>query len=248
MVPVSTAVGDSYALDVDLSPRAPSPGAVTRARFHVRDPRTGAAVTRFDVLHEKLFHLFVVSRDLQYFTHIHPALGANGTFAVDLELPRPGHYQLMADLVPTGGAPQLIQRTITTVGYEGPLHEVPVLAADLGDKVIGDTRIRLAMRDAVAGGERLMTFTLIDEPSGAPASGLEPYLGAPGHLVSVSADLSAAAHSHPVVQDSPTSDVAFQLLFPRPGMQRVWVQFQRRGRVITASFTIPVADRQRAGT
>ena len=66
LVPMSTAVGDSYTLDVDLTPRAPLPGAATRARFHVRDPRTGVAVTRFDVLHEKLFHLFVVSRDLQF--------------------------------------------------------------------------------------------------------------------------------------------------------------------------------------
>ena len=88
-----------------------------------------------------------------------------------------------------------------------------------------------------------MTFTLIDETSGAPASDIEPFLGAPGHLVSVSADLSAAAHSHPVAQPGPASSVAFQLLFPRAGMQRVWVQFQRSGRVFTASFTIPVDER-----
>ncbi len=108
---------------------------------------------------------------------------------------RPGHYQLMADFVPTGGAPQMIQRIITTAGYEGPL--APALTADLADKVVDNTRIQLAMREAVAGGERLMTFTLTDATTGAPASNIEPYLGAPGHLVSVSADLSAAAHSHP---------------------------------------------------
>ena len=248
LVPMSTAVGDSYTLDVDLAPRAPLPGAATRARFYVRDPRSGAAVTRFDVLHEKLFHLFVVSRDLRHFAHLHPAAGANGAFDVTVPLPYPGHYQLIADVVPTGGAPQMIQRTITTAGYEGALHDVPTLAADLADKVIGATRVRLAMRDAVAGGERLLTFTVMDEPTGKPASDLEPYLGAPGHLVSVNADLSAAAHSHPVVQLGPPATVAFQLLFPRPGMQRVWVQFQRSGRVLTASFTIPVADRQPAGT
>jgi hypothetical protein len=248
LVPVASGIGDTYALDVELAPPAPSPGVVARARFQVRDPRTGAAVTQFDVVHEKLFHLFVVSRDLQHFAHLHPSLGANGAFDVSFTLPHPGHYQLMADLVPTGGAPQMIQRIITTAGYEGPLHEVPALTADLADKVVGNTRVQLAMREPVAGGERLMTFTLLDEPSGAPASDIEPYLGAPGHLVSVSADLSAAAHSHPVAQGGPTSSVAFQLLFPRAGMQRVWVQFQRSGRVFTASFTIPVDERQRTGT
>ena len=248
LVPMSTAVGDSYTLDVELAPRAPLPGAATRARLYVRDPRTGTAVTRFDVLHEKLFHLFVVSRDLQHFAHLHPAAGSNGAFDVEVPLPHPGHYQLIADVVPTGGAPQMIQRTITTAGYEGPLHEVPALSADVADKVVGNTRVRLAMRDAVAGGERLLTFTVIDEPTGAPATDLEPYLGAPGHLVSVNADLSAAAHSHPLAEPGPPSSVAFQLLFPRPGMQRVWVQFQRAGRVLTASFTIPVGDRQPTGT
>ncbi len=248
LVPVASGIGDTYALDVELVPPAPAPGVVARARFHVRDPRTGAAVTQFDVVHEKLFHLFVVSRDLQHFAHLHPSLGANGAFGVDLALPHAGHYQLMADFVPTGGAPQLLQRTITTAGYDGPLSATPALAADLSDKIADDTRVHMEMREAMAGGERLMTFTLTDAKTGAPASNIEPYLGATGHLLRVSADVSAAAHSHPIAQDGPPSTVAFQVLFPRAGMHRVWVQFQRSGRVFTASFTIPVDERQRTGT
>jgi hypothetical protein len=248
LVPVSGGSGDAYAVDVELEPAAPAAGAATRARFRVRDPRTGLAVTQFDVLHEKLFHLFVVSRDLKHFAHLHPTPLRDGVFEVTFELPQPGHYQLIADVVPSGGAPQLLQRAITTAGYAGALHEVPALQPDLEDKVIGTTRVRLGMRSAVAGGERVMTFTLIDEPSGAPISDLEPYLGAPGHLMAVSADLTAAAHSHPMPQDAIGSTVAFQVLFPRPGMQRVWVQFQRAGRILTASFTVPVEERQRTAT
>lgn len=248
LVPVASGIGDTYALDVELVPPAPAPGVVARAHFHVRDPRTGAAVTQFDVVHEKLFHLFVVSRDLQHFAHVHPSRSANGAFGVDLALPHAGHYQLMADFVPTGGAPQLLQRTITTAGYDGPLSTTPALAADLSDKVVDNTRVQLAMREAMAGGERMMTFTLTDALTGAPAANVEPYLGATGHLLRVNADLSAAAHSHPIAEDGPPSTVAFQVLFPRAGMHRVWVQFQRSGRVLTASFTIPVTERYRAGT
>jgi hypothetical protein len=247
LVPASTSVGDTYKLDVELTPPAPRASELTRARFRIRDPRSGAVVTRFDVMHEKLFHLFVVSRDLQQFAHLHPVLGANGAFDVDLTLPQAGHYQLLADLVPSGAAPQLIQRTITTSGFDGPLHKVPALESDVADKVIGNTRIHLAMREAVAGGDRLMTFTLFDVATGAPATDLEPFLGAPGHLLVVSADFSTASHSHPLVQEEATSSVAFQVLFARAGMHRVWVQFQRAGTVITAPFTVAVEERQRTG-
>lgn len=248
LVPASTGVGDTYKLDVNLTPAAPIPGELTRARFHVRDPRNGATVTRFDVLHEKLFHLFVVSRDLQYFAHLHPQFSADGAFDVDLALPQAGHYQLLADLVPAGAAPQLIQHAITTAGFEGPLHGVPTVAADLADKVIGNTRVHVSMREAMAGGARLMTFDLFDASTGAPVVDLEAFLGAPGHLLVVSADLSYASHSHPLAEEGPVSSVAFQVLFARAGLHRVWVQFQRNGRVITAPFTIPVEPRQRTGT
>lgn len=245
LVPVTGGTADTFAVDVELDPAAPVAGVVTRARLRVRDPRTGLAVTRFDVMHEKLFHLFVVSRDLTHFEHLHPTQRDNGEFAVSFTLPHDGHYQLMADVVPSGSAPQLLHRAITTAGYEGALHEIPLLQPDLTDKVIGTTRVRLDMRSAVAGGERVMTFALIDEPSGAPVTDLQPYLGAPGHLVAVSGDLTAASHSHPMTEAGIGSTVAFQVLFPRPGMQRVWVQFQRAGRILTASFTVPVEERQR---
>ncbi|MFA5908369.1 MAG: heavy metal-binding domain-containing protein [Vicinamibacterales bacterium] len=249
LVPASTVIGDAYAVDVELNPRLVAPRQKTRVRLHVREPGTGATVKRFDVVHEKVFHLFVISRDLEYFTHVHPVLRADGALDVDIELPRAGLYQLVADFVPAGGPPQVVQKSIITAGHEGPLLGDLVLTADTDDKVIAGTRVRLGMREAMAGGQRLMTFELLDEASGRPASGLEPYLGATGHLVLMSADMSVASHSHPVAERAALpSSVAFQVLFPRAGTYRVWVQFQRSGKVMTASFTIPVQDRYRTGT
>jgi hypothetical protein len=110
---------------------------------------------------------------------------------------------------------------------------------------VGDTRVKPAMPDPLAGREQLVTFELEDARTGAPVTDLEPYLGAAGHLLFASADLAVAAHSHPVAQISEAGGptVVFQWLFPRAGDYRMWVQFQRHGQVLTASFTVPVKGR-----
>ncbi len=235
---------DAYGLDIEIVPAALRPGQKARVRFAVREPRTQALVRDFELVHERLFHLFVVSRDLNHFEHIHPELRPDGSLDVDLQVPRPGVYQMIADFLPIGGAPQLVQKSFVTAGYDGPLHEVPTLTPDTSDKIVKGTRVKAIVPEPVAGREQLITFEFEDASTGAPITDLEPYLGA-GHLLLASADLAIVAHSHPVAELSTTrgSDVVFQVLFPRAGTYRFWVQFQRRGQVMTASFTVPVQAR-----
>lgn len=172
-------------------------------------------------------------------------LRRDGSLDVGVELPSPGVYQLIGDFLPIGGAPQLVQKSIVTAGYTGPLVAAPELAPDLTDKIVDTTRVTLTIPEALAGREQLVTFSLRDTVSGAAVTDLQPYLGAAGHLLLTSADLAIAAHSHPVAemsaQGGPT--VVFQLLFPRAGAYKLWVQFQRHGQVLTAAFTVPVKGR-----
>jgi hypothetical protein len=236
---------DAYLLDVEIIPRVLRARQHARVRFFVRDPRTQATVRRFELVHERVFHLFVISQDLEYFAHIHPTLRRDGSLDVDVELPRPGVYQLIADFLPVGGAPQLVQKSVVTAGYTRALVATPHPAPDLADKIVGGTRVKLTMPEPLAGREQLVTFDLQDVATGAPVADLQPYLGAAGHLLLASADLAIAAHSHPVaeisVQGGPT--VVFQMLFPRAGDYKLWVQFQRHGEVLTAAFTAPVKGR-----
>jgi len=235
----------AYRLDVDITPRALRPQQKARVRFFVRDPHTGALVRRFEPVHERLFHLFIVSRDLEYFAHIHPTLHSNGALDVDFEVPRAGSYQLIADFMPSGGAPQLIQRSFVTAGYAGRVAEVPRLAADTADKVERGTRVKLTLPELAAGREGLITFDVSDASTGRPVDDLEPYLGATGHLLLASDDLEIAAHSHPVAEVSTSGGptIVFQVLFPRVATYKMWLQFQRRGEVMTVPFTVPVAGR-----
>src|SRR5919107_251584 len=67
--PMATA---DYVLRVVTEPRAPKAGQKTKFRFSVLHPLTGAPVTEFAEVHDKLFHLFIVSRDMTQFFHEHP--------------------------------------------------------------------------------------------------------------------------------------------------------------------------------
>ena len=243
LVQVTAADYDSYLLDFEIVPRALEAGQPGRVRFFVRQPGSGAIVRRFEVVHERIFHLFVLSHDLEYFAHIHPVLQLDGTLEVALLVPRPGPYQMVADFMPLGAPPQLVQRSFVTAGYAGSLIAPATgLRLDSQDKVVDETRVKLTMPDAFAGREQLVTFDLNDVATGSPVTDLEPYLGASGHLLLVSADLAEAHHSHPVAEISKASGptVVFQVMFPSTGAYRMWAQFQRGGKVLTASFTVPV--------
>jgi hypothetical protein len=245
LVPAPATDYQAYRLDLQLTPRAPRPGQPVRVRFFVRTPETGTIVRQFDTIHERLLHFFVIGHDLAYFTHVHPVLRGDGSFEQEIELPYAGAFRLVADFIPTGGAPQLLQQSIVTAGFTGPVlpHAKPPI--DLADKTVGDTRVTLATPEPVGGREQLVTFDLADARTNAPIDDLEPFLGAPGHLLIVSADLQSVTHSHPVAEISTKVGprVVFQVLFPRAGTYRMWAQFQRHGTVLTAPFTITARPR-----
>ena len=61
-----------YGLELTSVPAAIKSGVPMTLTFTIRHPGTGDLVTRFETVHEKRYHLFVVSRDMEVFEHIHP--------------------------------------------------------------------------------------------------------------------------------------------------------------------------------
>jgi hypothetical protein len=236
-----------YSLDLSWQSGAPAPGRRERLRFVVRAPQSGAPVERFEPLHERLVHLFIISHDLSYFEHVHPTPARGGAFEQIVTLPAPGAYRLIADFFPADGAPQVIQRTVVTAGYTGRVTPAAAPPVDVDDTIVDGVQVRAYVPEPMAGREQLITFELFDAGTGKPIEDVEPFLGAAGHLLVVSADLETALHSHAVPELSTDRGprLVFQLLFPRAGPYRCWVQFQRKGRVSTANIT--VTARPRAG-
>lgn len=257
-MPLSTvkpSVHGAYRLDVVSSPRIPKAGARVRLKFVVSHPETGARVKNYVLNHERLFHLFIVSADMNEYQHIHPQLEPDGTFKVETTLPRAGLYKLHSDFFPVGGTLQVLHRELATTGYRTSPRK-PVRAALVADtsftKIIDGMKISLNWGggELTAGAFIRLKYTLSDAQTGVPVRDLEPYLGAWGHTLILNADQSDYLHSHPTETlpegiDHPWllrggPEVEFGAMFPEAGLYRIWTQFQRGGRVATVSFTIQV--------
>jgi hypothetical protein len=227
--------GDEYRVTVNLRPRTPHPGQKVQLAFTVTAPKTGKRLTDFQVVHEKLYHLFIVSQDLQFFVHDHPLRGSDGVFRYGAVFPKPGMYRLLSDFYPQGGAPQLIASSVIVPG--SPITAGAELKADMAAKMVGEMEVSLTTepQEPIAGMKTLMFFRL------NPADGLEQYLGAWGHMLAASSDLVDMIHAHPFLADG-GPQIQFNMIFPRAGLYRLWAQFQRKGVVGTAVFTVPVSE------
>ena len=110
-----------------------------------------------------------------------------------------------------------------------------------GDAVVGET----------SGQASDFGLRFTDASTGQPVTGIQPYLGAAGHIVILRNDGTRFAHAHAETTDSrgrPTfatpgstfgPDLDFHTRFETAGTYRLWGQFRLPdGDVITAAFTV----------
>ena len=222
-----------FHLDVATLPDRVAPGRPAALQFYIHDPWKDRPVTAYNLVHEKLFHAFVVSEDLQFFQHSHPTLVGNGVFQLPITFPHAGMFRVLGDFYPSGATPQLNAQTIFVPGTA----PAPVrLTRDYSTK--SDENMRVALetipQQPIAGNRTQMRFRI------EPGSGLEKYLGAWAHMLAASNDLIDLMHEHPYrVDEGPM--VEFEITFPRPMAYRTWVQFQRNGIVNTVHFDVEAA-------
>lgn len=240
MVPIPAPRVGEYVLDV-VTTHAPRKGGAIGLRLIVRDRHDGSAITNFVEVHERSFHLFIVSRDLKTFVHAHPEQRDGGVFVLEQAL-EPGEYMLIADFLPAGGTPQVVHRAIVTPGHTGPLfNDPPKLAVSPAEQTIDGLRVKLVATDVTALRPASLRFVVSDATTGAEVRDLEPYLGASGHLLIVNGSLTSALHGHPTGTQTAGPEILFDPVLPKAGMYKLWLQFQRKGRIVTVPFVIEVA-------
>ncbi|WP_062209341.1 hypothetical protein [Streptomyces sp. NBRC 109706] len=215
-------------------------GEPTDFTFRILGP-DGAPLTGYTESHEKELHLIVVNRDLSGFQHVHPELDADGTWSVPLTFEQAGDHRVFADFTPSddpaGGLTLGADIAVT-----GPYEPRPLPAAERTAVVDGYT-VTLD-GEIEAGVENELRLRVADQ-NGEPVTDLEPYLGAYGHLVALRAGDLGYLHVHPggepgdgVTQAGP--GITFHTRVPSAGTYRLYLDFQHRGEVRTAEFTVRV--------
>jgi hypothetical protein len=256
-----------YEVDFRTDPAAVKPGQKTTLSFQFRHPGNGEVVKQFELVHEKEFHLFVISQDMEFFAHIHPTERPNGTWTIDVTLPKAGYYKVLCDFYPKGGAAQFLARPLVTAGYSGDLE------ADMAH-LVPDTNLTKTADDITAsvrydpetfavGFYGHLNFFLTDTATGRSITDLQTYLGAFGHTLIMSEDMEDYVHSHPLdilampddeggppqflippgadlekIRGGP--EVTFEGLMPKPGRYRAWTQFRRNDKIHTFTYTFNV--------
>jgi len=256
-----------YRFDFTTVPALVRAGEKAQWRFKIFHPTTGQQVTKFEPVHERQYHLFVVSQNMEHFQHIHPEEQSDGTWTIDVTLPKEGYYKVLSDFLPSGGATQLMARPVVTAGYSGDLvHDAATLVPDVtSTKTVNDITATVSFDPPtpVAGLYAHLIFNLTDTATGRPIIDLQTYLGAFGHTLIMSEDMVDYVHTHPLDilatgdDDSmpqflipPGADlekirggpqVTFDGLMPKPGRYRAWTQFRRNDILHTFTTTFEVA-------
>ncbi|HEY3841349.1 MAG TPA: YHYH protein [Bryobacteraceae bacterium] len=198
----------------------------------IRD-RLGRNIRYLERVHEQPIHLVVVSTDLSQFAHIHPQLQADDTYAVNYTFPRAGSYWVYADYTRPGEVQSISRFRLDVSGPASAPQAAP--PADFAVKLSLPSPMR-------AGADLPLRFDV-------SVNDLEPYLGAWAHIMIVSEDGQEFIHAHPLDEvgghthaapgPSPSS-IRTVTAFRRAGRYKLWVQFQRAGKVLTFPFWLTV--------
>ena len=211
-------------------------GVATNLRFTIPDAK-GAAVKDFAVSHDAKVHLILVRHGLDRFAHLHPSVDPKtGVLSADFTFPAGGVYHLFADYQRPGQKP-MTATTRVDIGGDGT--PAPELKPDVPGLLKGEgVAAKVSVEGARPGAEARVRFEVLDGEK--PVTDLEPYMGATGHLVVVSADAKKYVHAHPTEKTEAKHVVTFEASFPSPGLYKGWGQFKRGGQVRIVPFVVNV--------
>jgi hypothetical protein len=235
--------------------RTAHPGTVKIA-FTVLQP-SGAPLTQYrrGAGPHTGIHLIIVRRDLGLIIHRHPPVGPNGRVVQAVDLTSPGPYHVLVDVYPAvNGAPRNFQLSHELV-VDGAYHPKPLPRFASVDTVDG-YRVALHVPKRIHPIDPVTLAATITNPSGKLVT-FHPWYGALAHAIFFRAGTLDYFHTHVCGPNTPGCTSIFGgakvvgrpagpgklnvgVLLPVAGTWRLFLQFQDRGRILTAPFTLSV--------
>jgi hypothetical protein len=254
-------VKDFYKAELKTEPSAIKPNESVKFTISVKNAK-GESVKDFEIVHEKAMHALIVSADLAEFYHEHPALLSDGNFTLDFTFKNGGRYYFYADYKPKGTNQIADRLPIEIEGAERPKEELK--SDKKPEKTVEGLRVEMKNDGAIESNKELMlNFKVFEAENNAPVNDLENYLGEKAHFVVISKDLKDFVHAHPMSMDNVKGEhqhdsttnqqntekmmstaeknvISAHITFLNHGLYKIWVQFQRKGKVYTAPFVVDV--------
>lgn len=251
---------DKYSLKLTTKPQNPKSGEDVTLNFSLINNETNQVIKDLAVVHEKILHLIIVSRNLAYFDHIHPEMNADGSLSVITKFSKGGDYVLFADLTPNGETKNQVFDIPLTVEGE-PVEKIALSPNNIFESAGYVATLTTEPSDLVV--DKSIEIKVNLKKDGKDVTNLQNYLGALGHMVVISEDASMYLHVHPMEPEGKghthehgkeTShmksgseketkngpDVIFHTKFTKAGIYKVFAQFNPGGKLITTNFVVKV--------
>lgn len=228
-----------YFMQFALSPAKAERGKPVTLSFTPKIKGSESEPVPLDVVHEKKIHLIIVSDDLSYFAHEHPEFQEDGSYTLQHTFTEGGNYFLYADYKPAGGNSSVEKIALTVEGSTAASKE---FSKQNLTALSGSYSVTLDPAGGRFATNVLMHIGGIVMKNGKEinANTLENFLGEKAHVVMIGLNDKNYMHVHPSVGANGRFDL--HTTFDKPGIYRLWFQFQAEGKLYTLDYTLDVAQ------
>jgi len=191
-----------------------------------------------EISHDKKVHLMMADESLSWFQHIHPKEQADGSYTVEASFPRGGKYFLFTDFKAQGTASAVDKKELIVNGSSGNAQAGST--TKLVSVTDGYTLTLKNGNDLKTNRSQSLEISVEKDGRKLVESDIEPYLGATAHIAMIGKEDKDFLHIHPV--SGKLVPIYAEAHIEKPGIYRIWVEFQTNGKVHTADFTVNVTE------
>lgn len=227
---------DQIHMSFNSTPKVIESVKPTLLTFKPIDKSDSTKLVALENTHERMLHMITVSEDLSWFDHIHPEAGGTGSYTVTETFPAGGQYLVYADYKPMGLEPRTDRFEIHVAGESRKaVDHQPNLNA-----VANAYKLSIVNERPLETGSIEIPIVIEKDGQKLTREGIQNYLGAIAHIILIKKEGKDFIHIHP--ESTIEYPIVAHTNISKPGIYRMWVQFQTNGTVNTAAFTLDIRE------